>query len=65
MQRITNHDFEFDKKEKQVAIIENGEIKKEDVSNFFKYHFIDNIRKIDLEYVPQNRKEENLKLRIN
>ena len=53
-QQILNQTYNFDYKEKIVNILQNKEITKEDVSAFYKKHFIDNVRRLDIEYVPQS-----------
>ena len=57
---IVRHQYRFDIKEKNCVILEN--LKKEELVEFYKKHFIEDVRKIDVEYVAECHKENNEKL---
>lgn len=59
---IKKRQFVFDRKEKYISILEN--LKKEELINFFEDHFVNNIRRLDVEVLASQHIEENEKLII-
>ena len=57
---IIRHLYRFDSKEKNCVILEN--LKKEEFIEFYRKHFIEDVRKIDVEYVAECHKENNEKI---
>jgi insulysin len=57
---IKSRAFVFDRREKQIAILEN--LKKEELVNFFNEMFVNNQRRLDVELVSAAHKEDNTKL---
>jgi secreted Zn-dependent insulinase-like peptidase len=51
--------FQFDGKEKEIEILEK--LQKEDLINFYIHHFVDNIRRFDIEYISIKHSEDNKK----
>jgi len=57
---VKNRQFLFDRRERQVKSLE--ELKKEELVQFYHEHFVDNLRRLDLEIVASQHKEDNEKL---
>ena len=57
---IKKFNFNFNIKKQICNILEN-EIKKEDLINFYNKNFIENVKKIEIEYVSEKDWEENEK----
>lgn len=58
---IRIREYVFNRDHLRIKIYEN-EINKKDVVDFYEKHFIENVRRIDIELVSQNHKKENEKL---
>jgi len=54
---VKKRQFVFDRREKHVAILE--ELKKEELLEFYEYHFVKNVRRLDIELLAAGHVEEN------
>ena len=57
---IVQHTYMFDRKE--IQFNELKKVNKENLYNFYKEHFIDNVQKVDIEFVAPIHKESNDKI---
>ena len=58
---IMQHEFMFDRKQKICDILENGNITIKEVQEYFNKNFIDEVSRLDVEYVSHGHWEENEK----
>lgn len=58
-EEIDNHEFMFDINKKYCDILEKGNITIKEVQDFFNMYFINNIARLDVEYVSHNHWEAN------
>ena len=57
---IKKRKYVFDRKEQHVSILES--LKKEELIQFYNHVFVQNLRRLDVEYVAHNHQEENNRL---
>lgn len=58
---IIKHEFLFERKQIMCDILEHGNICAKEVQDFFNLHFIDDIQRLDVEYVSHSHWEQNEK----
>jgi insulysin len=54
---IKKHQYQFDRRDKQVAILEN--MTKEELIQFYIDTFVNNVRRLDVEVISHKHQEEN------
>ena len=58
---IMQHEFMFNRKQKICDILENGNITIKEVQDYFNKNFIEEVSRLDVEYVSHGHWEENEK----